>query len=452
MVRDLRTVAVASREHSRSSTDGTTADSHAESAAGIGSSARQRPSSRDPAGPRVAHGARLQPTAGVRLARVREALAHADLAAVVCALPANVLLLSGYWPVVGPACAIVWRAGPTLLVVPPDERTAATRGWSDVIGVLPGSSGSSSGSRTLAGHLAAAARQWGGSRIGVEHGPACEPASYVGMCLYGPSLPDTVRAAWAEAEVVPADDMLADLRAAKTPGDVSRIAAACRVAARGFTAAARSLRPGRTERLIAARVRTQFSIGASRAAGRADGFAFCMSGRNSAEAYRAYARSTAKRIAAGELVLVHANSYVDGYWTDVTRTYCMGRPDDRQRELYEAVFEARRAALDTIRPGVSGQTVDEAARQVLVSHGYGAAFTHSTGHGVGFAAIDHNARPRLAPGSVDVLEPGMVCNVEPAIYLESYGGLRHCDVVEVTSTGAQVLTPFQATIEELTVT
>jgi Xaa-Pro aminopeptidase len=272
------------------------------------------------------------------------------------------------------------------------------------------------------------------------------------MCLYGSSLWNAVRAAWPEADVVSADDMLANLRAAKTQADVTRIVAACRITERGFAAAARSLRPGRSERVVAARVRAQFSIGASRTADRADGFAFCMSGANGADAYRAYARSTAKRIAAGELVLVHANSYLDGYWTDVTRTYCMGQPDDRQRELYEVVFEARRAALDAIRPGASGLSVDDAARRVLISHGFGAAFKHSTGHGVGFAAIDHNAQPRLAAGSTDVLERDMVCNVEPAIYLDGYGGLRHCDVVAVTDTGARVLTPFQTTIEELTVT
>jgi Xaa-Pro aminopeptidase len=70
---------------------------------------------------------------------------------------------------------------------------------------------------------------------------------------------------------------------------------------------------------------------------------------------------------------------------------------------------------------------------------------------VGFGAIDHNAQPRLAKGSNDVLEPEMVCNVEPAIYLDGYGGLRHCDVVAVTATGARVLTPFQANITEVVV-
>jgi Xaa-Pro aminopeptidase len=354
--------------------------------------------------------------------------------------------------VVGTACAIVWREGPALVLPPPDERDAASRGWADDLRVIVEGTGDAAGSRTLGDQLAQAARQWGGARIGVERGPAFEPASYVAMCVYGTSLWDAVRTAWPTADLVAADDMLASLRAVKTRADVARIDVACRVAERGFAAGRRALRPGLRETAVAARVRAQFSIAATKAVDRADGFAFCMSGVNSAQAYRAYARSTAKRVALGELVLVHANSYVDGYWTDVTRTYCLGTPNHRQRAMYDAVFEARRVALDLIRPGVSGQAVDSAARDVLTAHGFGPAFKHSTGHGVGFGAIDHNARPRLASGSNDILEPGMVCNVEPAIYLDGYGGLRHCDMVAVTDTGARVLTPFQASIKELTVT
>jgi Xaa-Pro aminopeptidase len=402
--------------------------------------------------PRIVRGDQSEAAGVSRLARVREALARAELSAVVCALPANVLLLSGYWPVVGTACAIVWREGPALVLPPADEREAASQGWADEIRVWAEGTGAAAGSRTLGDQLVAAARQWGGGRIGVERGPAFEAASYAAMCVYGTALWDAVRTAWPTADLVAADDMLAGLRAVKTRADIDRIDAACRVAERGFIAGARALRPGLRETAVAARVRGPFSIAATKAVDRADGFAFCMSGINSAQAYRAYARSTAKRVALGELVLIHANSYVDGYWTDVTRTYCLGTPDHRQRAMYDAVYEARRVALDLIRPGVSGQAVDNAARDVLTARGFGPAFKHSTGHGVGFGAIDHNARPRLASGSNDILEPGMVCNVEPAIYLDGYGGLRHCDMVAVTDTGARLLTPFQASIKELTLT
>ena len=88
--------------------------------------------------------------------------------------------------------------------------------------------------------------------------------------------------------------------------------------------------------------------------------------------------------------------------------------------------------------------VDAAARDVLKMRGFGPQFKHSTGHGVGFSAIDANAKPRLHPKSEDTLEAGMVFNVEPAIYFEGYGGMRHCDMVAVTDSGAEVLTPFQS--------
>src|SRR6185312_11657713 len=104
-------------------------------------------------------------------------------------------------------------------------------------------------------------------------------------------------------------------------------------------------------------------------ASRADGFAFCMSGPNAAEAYKAYQLSSDRAPRPGDLVLAHCNSHVDGYWTDITRTYCLGRPDDRQRQMYEAVFAARRAALDAIRPAARACDVDHAARQVIERHG-----------------------------------------------------------------------------------
>ncbi|HET7469549.1 MAG TPA: M24 family metallopeptidase, partial [Gemmatimonadales bacterium] len=123
--------------------------------------------------------------------------------------------------------------------------------------------------------------------------------------------------------------------------------------------------------------------------------------------------------------------------------------EDGTRDLFEAVLAARRAALDAVAPGVRASEVDRAARDELASRGLGAAFRHGTGHGVGFAAIDHNARPRLHPRSSDVLEPGMVFNLEPAVYLDGRGGLRHCDLVAVHSEGAELLTPFHTRLEEL---
>ena len=221
------------------------------------------------------------------------------------------------------------------------------------------------------------------------------------------------------------------------------------VAGEAYEKGAPGLHVGMTE-FEAARGFRRHLAGPDGDAERADGYVYCMSGRNAVEASRSYARSRAKRLAAGETILVHCNSYVDGYWTDITRTYCIGRMSTKLRVMYEAVFEARAAGLHTIRPGARAAAVDAAVRTVIAKRRFADAFPHSSGHGIGFLASDPTAHPRLHPVSDDVLAPGMVFNLEPAVYVAGLGGVRHCDVVAVTDTGATLLTPFHNSVEALT--
>jgi Xaa-Pro aminopeptidase/Xaa-Pro dipeptidase len=117
--------------------------------------------------------------------------------------------------------------------------------------------------------------------------------------------------------------------------------------------------------------------------------------------------------------------------------------------MYEAVFDARAAALAAIRPGARAADVDRAARNVIEDRGFKGRFKHPTGHGVGFAAIGHNAYPRIHPASTDILEAGMTLNIEPGIYFDDWGGMRHCDMVAVTPGGVEVLTPFLCGMEAM---
>jgi Xaa-Pro aminopeptidase len=271
------------------------------------------------------------------------------------------------------------------------------------------------------------------------------------MHLYGADIVALLERALPAATLVPADALLTELGAVKTLWEMAHICRACRLAARAFLTGAAHLRVGICETEAAVQFRAPLSApgAGDEDVGRADGFIFCMSGANAAQASGAYARSRAQALAPQDLVLVHGNSYADGYWTDITRTYCLGEVNALQRKLYTAVFEARRAALHAIHPGVSAAKVDRAARAVLTAHGFGQYFKHGTGHGVGFTASDHNARPRLHPRSDDTLECGMIFTVAPAIYLEGYGGVRHSDVVALTEHGVEVLTPFQSDLEQL---
>jgi Xaa-Pro dipeptidase len=389
-----------------------------------------------------------------RIIHIQTALRDAGLDALVCTLPANVLMLSGYWPVVGSALAVATRGGQVAILAPEDERDLATHGWAtDLRTFEPGSlERLTSPAAAVRKPLGKLLRDLGVSTgsIGYEVDAAYEPASYAAMYLYGPAAKTALSAAAPDAKLVAATAVLRQLRASMTRDEVGRVRLACEIAKTAFTEGARWLRPGFSEAEAATAfqaMRGLEHVGIERAGG----FTYCMSGPNEALAGGAYARTRARELQKGDLVLVHCNSYIDGYWTDITRTYFVGEPDERRRAMDAAVSEARAAALAAIRPGVRAADVDRAARGVLVDRGFGEQFTHGLGQNVGFSAISAEFPPRLHPASDDRLEIGMTFNVEPAIYITGYGGMRHCDVVTLTADGAEVLTPFQASMDALVV-
>lgn len=135
-----------------------------------------------------------------------------------------------------------------------------------------------------------------------------------------------------------------------------------------------------------------------------------------------------------------------GYCSDMTRTVYLGKPGKKERDAYEAVLEAQEAAVRAVRPGASCREVDEAARSVLRKAGFAEAFSHSTGHGVG---LEIHESPRIGAGQKTSLLSGMVITIEPGIYLAGEFGIRIEDMVAVTRTGCQVLTPSPKALIEL---
>ena len=381
-----------------------------------------------------------------RINRVRQALRDEGLDAVICADPPNVLMLSGYCPVTGTTVAIATAGGQVVVLTPSDEEKLAREGGAD--DVITFEAGSLADLRGAAEGImpglrkVAAALELGGS-VGVEDRQTMTPAPYVGLHSYRENLSQMLLDAAPRASVRSATALLEQLRSVKTPGEIARIKTACTVAHEAFARGMEQLNEGISEAEAAAAFRLHLSA-IDLDHHRADGSVYCMSGPNGYEAFAAYQRSRSRMLRHGDLALIHCNSHVDGFWTDITRTYVTATtPDERQRQMYEAIFEARSAALAEIRPGARAADVDRAARDVLTRHGFGDAFKHPAGHGVGFAAINHNALPRIHPKSTDVLVEGMTFNIEPGIYIEGYGGMRHCDMVAVTKNGVEVLTPFQ---------
>ena len=255
------------------------------------------------------------------------------------------------------------------------------------------------------------------------------------------------------SNLIPIDEWIRSLSSVTTPLELGRIRQACAIANNAYELGASQLRAGMKEPEAAQLF--QALLSGNDVAGlpiqRCGGFAFCMSGPNSAKAYTAYARTRQRTLEPNDLVMMHCNSYVDGFWTDITRTYTLQPPEEQQTKMHTAVLAARQAALDVITPGKRAAEVDAAARQVIQDFGLGQYLRHGTGHGVGFSPMSAYSSPRVRAGSPDVLKEGMVFNVEPAVYIGDYGGVRHCDMVAVTRTGHELLTDFQSDIESLTI-
>jgi Xaa-Pro aminopeptidase len=153
----------------------------------------------------------------------------------------------------------------------------------------------------------------------------------------------------------------------------------------------------------------------------------------------AHAIPGSRRIAAGELVVIDMGARVDGYCSDITRTFATGELEPELRRIYDVVLAAQRAGLDAVRPGATGSAVDAAARAVIDAAGYGERFGHGTGHGVG---LQIHEDPRVSRRGREALQAGMVVTIEPGIYLDGRGGVRIEDTVLVTEAGGEALTRF----------
>jgi Xaa-Pro aminopeptidase len=262
------------------------------------------------------------------------------------------------------------------------------------------------------------------------------------MGFPGAATLDLYRQATPDVDLRDASTLLVRLAAIKTHHDIAQIHKAAAAAREGMLVAHSAIRVERSEAYVAAVVtdailRTAHDLSHT---GQVQAYAHVMSGARSALAYRAYNLTTTASIAPGKPVLVQLEVCVDGYWAEVTRTFFAGELHSEWAAAHRACLRAQEAALEVIRPGALARDVDRAARHVLAEVGLVDAFKHGLGHGVGFQAINRAAPPILHPASAMVLEPGMVHNLEPAVYLEGNGGLRLNDDVLVGEHHPELLT------------
>jgi Xaa-Pro aminopeptidase len=234
-------------------------------------------------------------------------------------------------------------------------------------------------------------------------------------------------------ELVPAPGLVSKLRRHKSPREVEAMRAASHLADEVYEFLCERGFAGRTERevAVAAEIRMR-ELGAE-----APSFPPIVA----AGAHAAIPHHEALDDTIGEtdVVLIDMGAIVDGYCSDCTRTFAVGEPSEKFREVYELVLSAQLAGLDAIKPGVSGKDADATSRDPIDAAGYGELYGHGLGHGVG---LEVHETPRLGKTSEDTLEVDDAVTVEPGVYLQGEFGVRIEDLVIVTDDGPDILTEF----------
>lgn len=239
--------------------------------------------------------------------------------------------------------------------------------------------------------------------------------------------------AFPHGDLVPTIGVIERHRAVKDDGEVARLAEAARIADAALEAVRHRLGEELTEAEFALELDTTMRrFGAS-------GPSFetiVASGPSSAMPHH---RPDQRRIVEGDLVVIDFGALVDGYHSDMTRTFVVGEPTSTQLHLIDVVSSAQAAGVRAVRAGVSAQSVDTACREVIAEAGWAEEFSHPTGHGVGLLIHEDPFLSRVA--TVD-LKAGNVITVEPGVYLAGVGGVRVEDSVLVTESGCRPITHF----------
>jgi Xaa-Pro dipeptidase len=226
---------------------------------------------------------------------------------------------------------------------------------------------------------------------------------------------------------VSGETCLAEIRMQKDEAEQAAMQKAVYIAQNALETTLPVIKPGITERELAA----ELMVGVLREGSESQvPFApIVASGSNSANPH---AFPTDRRLERGDQLIIDWGANIGGYFSDLTRTFAIGEPQDEMNLIAQVVLEANEAAREKAGPGIPAQDVDRAARQVIEEAGYGEYYIHRTGHGLGMEGHEH---PYIREGNLLPLAPGMTFTIEPGIYLPGKGGVRIEDDVVITNDG-----------------
>ncbi len=265
-------------------------------------------------------------------------------------------------------------------------------------------------------------------------------ACFTGLAEVAAEAASLTHAQWqayaAELPISPGDGVVERLRRVKDAGEIARIAAGAAAADAALAEVAPLLGSGVTEH----DVRTELDYRMRRHGADAASYdTIVASGPEHAARPHHQVRggSDGRRIEDGDTVVIDVGGLVDGYHSDMTRSFVIGEPSARQRELYEFLLGVQLAGLAAVRAGVAARDIDAVCREAVTAAGLGDWYLHSTGHGVGLLIHED---PFESPTSTAELVAGDVVTVEPGLYRVGFGGFRIEDLVVVTDSGCHILT------------
>lgn len=241
-------------------------------------------------------------------------------------------------------------------------------------------------------------------------------------------------------KLIPKSYLIENLRAIKDREEIEFIKKAANIAERAFLNIKPNIKEGVTERTIAILLEEEIKRLGS------EHLPFppiVASGRNSSMPHW---RNSNKLLKKGDFVLIDWGAEFNGYFSDMTRTFIIGKATKKQIEIYNIVNKARSEAIGRIRPGVEAKKIDGKARNLIKHSGYGKNFGHATGHGVG---MDIHEFPKINKSSKEIIQPGMVFTIEPGIYIEGFGGVRIEDMVVVGDNSVEIFTKLPTELEIL---
>ena len=236
-----------------------------------------------------------------------------------------------------------------------------------------------------------------------------------------------------KCDFIPLDNRITEIRRTKTEKEVNGIISALQLSEYALEKTINEIHSGMTEVQVAAILESYMRSGG------AEKLAFdtvCASGYRSA---LPHGIATNKVLENGDFLTLDFGCVIDGYCSDITRTFAIGTVSDLQKEIYDTVLKAQLRAEKMITPGTPASNADAYARDLINKKGYGINFGHSLGHGVG---IQIHELPNLSPRSNAILSKGDIITIEPGIYIENFGGVRIEDMAYVGENDITILTKF----------